>query len=475
MEKTLNLIPTILCGGAGSRLWPLSREQDPKPFIRLWDGQSLIQKAFLRAFEFSNNIITVTNRDLLFRIKDDLYEIADKLPDAQQHFILEPFGRNTAAAIAAASIYAKNHIDQEAILLVLTADHLINDIEAFSKAVKEAVALAKQDKIVTFGIHPTLPETAYGYIEHEGYKVIHFVEKPNFEVAKQYLETKKFLWNAGIFCFKASKMLTDMESLAPSILHETINSVSNARFQKGDAFFQLDLQAIDFEKVPSDSIDYAIMEKTKDAAVVPCDIGWSDIGCWRSMGNLIDPDENNNRIQGEALTKDTKNCTIFSSERVVGVVGLDNTIIIDTADALLVASKDATQDVKAIFNQLKAKNHEAHKLHKTAFRPWGTYTVLEEGDNFKIKRIEVKPGGQLSLQMHHHRSEHWVVVAGTAKVVNGDKILILDVNESTFIPMTHKHRLENIGTERLVLIEVQTGTYLGEDDIVRFDDNYGRA
>jgi mannose-1-phosphate guanylyltransferase/mannose-6-phosphate isomerase len=475
MEKTLTLIPTILCGGAGSRLWPLSREQDPKPFIRLGDGQSLMQKAFLRACGFSNNIITVTNRDFLFRIEDDLYEIDDKLENVQKHFILEPFGRNTAAAIAAASLYAKKHIDPDAILLVLTADHLINDVDAFSKAVEQAIMLASQNKIVTFGIHPTLPETAYGYIEHEGHDVIRFVEKPTFDVATQYIAAKKFLWNAGIFCFKAAKMLEEMQSLSPSILEETNTSISNARFLKGDGFFQLDLQPIDFEKVPSDSIDYAIMEKTKDAAVVPCDIGWSDIGCWRSMGNLIDPDENNNRIQGEALTKDTKNCTIFSGERVIGVVGLDNTIIIDTADALLVASKDATQDVKAIFTQLKAKNHEAHKLHKTAFRPWGTYTVLEEGENFKIKRIEVKPGASLSLQMHHHRSEHWIVVAGKAKVVNGDKTLILDVNESTFIPQTHKHRLENIGTDRLVLIEVQTGAYLGEDDIVRFQDNYGRT
>ncbi len=470
-----NIIPVILCGGAGSRLWPLSREQNPKPFIRLIDGESLLQKSYLRASEFSDHVITVTNRDFFFRVEDDYQEVEHQTKSVKKHFILEPFPKNTAAAIAVASLYAKNDIDKDAILLVLTADHLIDDLNAFKIAVDQAINLSKQDKIVTFGIKPTLPETAYGYIEYQDSTVLRFVEKPDFETAREYFESQKFLWNAGMFCFKADKMIDDLKLYCPDILESTKASLNSARLLKNDSFYQLDLPVADFEKVRSDSIDYAVMEKTKDAAVVACDIGWSDIGCWRSLGDLTLPDAENNRLQGDVILKDTKNCTIISDDRVIGAVGLDDLVIIDTKDALLVADKNSTQNVKYIFNQLKANNHESHKLHRTAHRPWGTYTVLEEGKNYKIKRIEVKPGARLSLQMHHHRSEHWVVVEGAAKVLNGDLEIVLNVNESTFIPKKHKHRLENIGQDRLVLIEVQTGSYLGEDDIVRFQDNYGRV
>jgi len=468
------LIPVILCGGSGSRLWPLSREQNPKPFIRLSDGKSLLQKAYLRAASFSEDIITVTNRDFFFRVEDDYQEVVNQVQNVKKHFILEPFGKNTAAAIAAASLYAKENIDKNAVLLVLTADHLISDLDAFKESVLKAKDLARENKIVTFGIKPALPETAYGYIEFKGSEVLKFVEKPNFETAKVYFDSNRYLWNSGMFCFKACQMEEELNLLCPDILIETKNTLKSSRVLRGDSFIQVDLLPQDFEKVRSDSIDYAIMEKTKNAAVVACDIGWSDIGCWRSLGDLLVADENNNRIKGDVVLKDTKNCTVMSDDRVVGAVGLDNLVVIDTKDALLVANKNSTQDVKAIFNHLKKQDHESHKLHKTAHRPWGTYTVLEEGRNFKIKRIEVKPGERLSLQMHNHRSEHWVVVSGTAKVLNGDQEIILKVNESTFIPKECKHRLENIGDDLLVLIEVQTGHYLGEDDIIRFQDNYGR-
>jgi mannose-1-phosphate guanylyltransferase/mannose-6-phosphate isomerase len=469
------LIPVILCGGAGSRLWPLSREQNPKPFIRLSDGESLLQKAYLRAASFSDHVITVTNRDFFFRVEDDYQEVENKTKAIKKHFILEPFGKNTAAAIAAASLYAKENIDEDATLLVLTADHLISDLSSFKEAVDKAIDLARNDKIVTFGIKPTLPETAYGYIEFKNTEVLRFVEKPNFETAKNYFESGRYLWNSGMFCFRSSKMIEEMEHFCGDILRETKNTLHNARILKDTSFVQVDLLSQDFEKVRNDSIDYAIMEKTNRAAVVACNIGWSDIGCWRSLGDLLPRDENNNRTKGDVVLKDTKNCTVMSDDRVVGAVGLDNLVVIDTKDALLVADKNSTQDVKAIFNHLKKQDHEAHKLHKTAHRPWGTYTVLEEGRNFKIKRIEVKPGERLSLQMHNHRSEHWVVVSGTAKVLNGSQEIILNVNESTFIPKEFKHRLENIGNDLLVLIEVQTGHYLGEDDIIRFQDNYGRS
>ncbi|MEH6446040.1 MAG: cupin domain-containing protein, partial [Oceanospirillaceae bacterium] len=284
-----------------------------------------------------------------------------------------------------------------------------------------------------------------------------------------------FLWNSGMFCFSAGTMLKEMALHCPEILETTRNCLQQARKVSGKEFVQVEINPEHFKSVPDDSIDYAVMEKTHNAAVVACNIGWSDIGCWRALGDLTAPDSDNNRIQGDVIAQDTKNCTIKSESRVVGTVGVENLIIIDTHDALLVADKSRAQEVKKIYAQLKEQGHEAHKIHRTAHRPWGTYTVLEEGPHFKIKRIEVKPGASLSLQMHHHRSEHWVVVSGAAKVLNDEQELILKVNESTFIPAEHKHRLENIGSEQLVVIEVQTGSYLGEDDIVRFQDSYGRV
>ena len=474
----LSLIPTILCGGAGSRLWPVSREQHPKPFIRLGDGDSLLQKAFLRGVALPNvkSVLTVTNRELFFKIEDEYREASEQLKNpVDTNYILEPFGRNTAPAIAAACLEVAAEHGNEAILLVLAADHLISDQLSFESAVGKALDLAQKGKLVTFGIHPTAPETGYGYIESSGHEVVRFVEKPGLDKASEYLESGNYLWNSGMFCFSVGTMLREMEEHCPEILEATRHCLDNARKTAGERLTQLTLSSEDFLSVPDDSIDYAVMEKTANAAVVACDIGWSDIGCWQALGNLTGPDGDNNRIQGDAVLHNSKNCTIQSESRVVGAVGIDNLIIIDTHDALLVADKKNSQEVKSIYTQLKAKGHEAHKLHRTAHRPWGTYTVLEEGPNFKIKRIEVKSGASLSLQMHHHRSEHWVVVSGTAQVVNGDQVLTLNVNESTFIPAEHKHRLENTNPEPLVMIEVQTGDYLGEDDIVRFDDVYGRV
>jgi len=472
------LIPTIICGGSGSRLWPVSRAQQPKPFIRLDDGQSLLQKAFLRGVLLPNvsDVMTVTNRELFFKIDDEYREVSDlHQAPISNSFILEPFGRNTAPAVAAATLQVSESHGEDAILLVLAADHLIADQQAFAGAVAKAYELAVKGKIVTFGIQPTAPETGYGYIESDGNDVIRFVEKPSLDTAKDYLASGNFLWNSGMFCFSAGTMLKEMALHCPEILETTKNCLQQARKASGKEFVQVEINPEHFKGVPDDSIDYAVMEKTRNVAVVACDIGWSDIGCWRALGDLTAPDSDNNRIQGDVLTQETKNCTIKSESRMVGTVGVEGLIIIDTHDALLVADKSRAQDVKKIYTQLREQGHDTHKLHRTAHRPWGTYTVLEEGLNFKIKRIEVKPGASLSLQMHHHRSEHWIVVSGTAKVLNDEQEFTLKVNESTFIPAEHKHRLENTGSELLVMIEVQTGHYLGEDDIVRFQDVYGRV
>lgn len=475
MPSHLCLIPTILCGGAGSRLWPVSRELHPKPFIRLADGQSLVQKAYLRGAQLPgvSQLITVTNRELFFKTEDEFREV--NAAKVSTSYILEPFGRNTAPAIAAAALQVAKMHGPDAILLVLAADHLIADQAAFQRAVVEAIDLAQQGKLVTFGIQPDAPETGYGYIEADGNRVLRFVEKPSLEKAKQYLSSGHFLWNSGIFCFAAGTMLEQMEKHCPAILSATRACIEQSRLATCDGFSQLELDAAAFKNVPDDSIDYAVMEKSDQVAVVPCNIGWSDIGSWAALGDLDVADANGNRIQGDALLHGTRNCTIQSNVRLIGAVGVENLIIIDTLDAVLVANKASAQDVKYIYAELKAKGHEAHKLHRTVHRPWGTYTVLEEGVGFKIKRIEVKLGARLSLQMHHHRSEHWIVVSGTAKVTNGDLEVTLKANESIYISAGHKHRLENFGADIVVMIEVQTGMYLGEDDIVRFQDVYGRT
>jgi mannose-1-phosphate guanylyltransferase/mannose-6-phosphate isomerase len=471
----VSLIPIILCGGAGSRLWPVSRELHPKPFIRLSDGESLLQKAFLRAVALPGveQVLTVTNRELFFKTEDEFREV-NKTRCATS-FILEPFGRNTAAAVAAAALRVAQAHGPDSVMLVLAADHLITDQAAFATAVQQAEEVAKQGKIVTFGIRPETPETGYGYIEADGNKVVRFVEKPSMEKACEYLDSGRFLWNSGMFCFTAQAILREFKLHAPDIIAATEACLAQSRVAEASGWIQVEMDPNLFGAVREDSIDYAIMEKTAAAAVVPCAIGWSDVGSWAAVSELSRPDEKGNRIEGDALLHDVHDCYMVSHDRLIGAVGVENLIVIDTPDALLIANRDRAQDVKHVYAALKAQGHEAHRLHRTVHRPWGTYTVLEEGQSFKIKRIEVKPGASLSLQMHHHRSEHWIVVSGMAKVVNGEQELFISTNESTYIPAGHKHRLENPGVIDLVMIEVQSGEYLGEDDIVRFQDIYGRA
>ena len=433
-------------------------------------------------------ILTVTNREFFFSTQDDFREIAQAskvgLPN---RYILEPFGRNTAPAIVAAALTVAEVHGEDALMVVLAADHLIVDQSAFTEAVSRAAMMARRGKLVTFGIHPDSPETGYGYIEADktrpiasgntidGYEVLRFVEKPNLQKAQEYVASGSFQWNSGMFCFSAGVLLREMAASAPDILNATRRCVEQSLSASGADFVQIELDGRSFSSVPAQSIDYALMEKSAKVAVVPCSIGWSDIGSWDALGDLTPSDESGNRIEGEAVLHDVSNCYVRGGDRLIGAVGVDNLVVIDTPDALLVADRGRAQDVKHLYARLKAVGHEAHKLHRTVHRPWGIYTVLETGPNYKIKHIEVKPGARLSLQMHYHRSEHWIVVSGMARVTNGEREMFVNTNESTYIPAGHKHRLENPGMLPLIIIEVQSGPYLGEDDIVRFDDVYGRV
>ena len=471
------LIPVILSGGAGSRLWPVSREQHPKPFMRLADNESFLQKAFQRAAELPGvtKILTVTNREFYFKSQDE-YKAVNQAKLATG-FILEPFGRNTAPAVATAAVQINAQYGPNALMLILTADHLISNQENFATAVEQAVSLAKQNNLVTFGIIPTSPETGYGYIEADGDRVKRFVEKPSLAKAESYLQQGNYFWNSGMFCFKAGTVLESFRQHAPEVLSAVEECFPDNQLSpsaKGEQT-TLEIDADLFAAVPDISIDYAVMEKADNLAMVSSDLGWSDIGSWDAVSELIQNDDAGNAIVGEAMLHDVSGCYIQSTERLVGAVGVENLIIVDTPDALLVADRSRAQEVKHIAGKLKESGHESYKIHKTVYRPWGSYTVLEESKNFKIKRIVVKPGASLSLQMHHHRSEHWVVVSGMAEVVVGDKTTFLSENQSTFVPAGHKHRLSNPGMMDVVMIEVQSGQYLGEDDIVRFDDNYGRS
>lgn len=478
------LIPVILSGGAGTRLWPVSREAHPKPFMRLADGQSLLQKTFIRAAALDGvqEILTITNRDYYFQTRDE-YEIASKVaPDARPSFLLEPVGRNTAPAIALGAFQIAEQFGADALMLVLPADHLIENQQAFAQAVKQASALAENGKLVTFGIVPAAPETGFGYIEcgavvdESGSRVAaRFVEKPSEELAREYLASGRYLWNSGMFCFAAGTLLDQFKRHAGAVYEGAAGCWAATKAKAGATPGTAEIDRDSFAHLTDISIDYAVMEKSADVAVVPGNFGWSDIGSWSAVSQLLPPDQAGNSVIGEAVLVDVGNSFIQSEDRMIAAVGLDNLIIVDTPDALLVANRDRTQDVKKIVQQLKGMEHESYKLHRTVHRPWGTYTVLEQGANFKIKRIAVKPGASLSLQMHYHRSEHWVVVSGTAKVVNGEKTFLVRTNESTFIPAGHQHRLENPGLMDLVMIEVQSGDYVGEDDIVRFDDVYGRT
>ena len=471
------LIPLILSGGSGTRLWPVSREAHPKPFIKLADGRSLLQKTLdrLAPLEGVPEVITVTNRDHFFVTRD---EYAAGGTPHKHFFVLEPHARNTAPAVACGALAAIARHGPDVMLLVLPADHLVEDAQGFAATVRETEQLAGTGLLVTYGILPTYPETGFGYIERgepiagtAGYRVARFTEKPSTEVAAAMLESGRYYWNSGMFCFRAAALLEEMAAYAPQVLNGAKACWEAVQVKDNRA----DLPQDQFATIPDISIDYAVMEKSARVAVVPARFGWSDVGSWKAVSDLVAADDAGNRAQGESLFVDSRNCYVQSSGRMVAAVGVDNLMIVDTPDALLVAHSDHLQDVKKVAQRLKLANHETHKLHRTVLRPWGTYTVLEEGPGFKIKRIVVKPGASLSLQMHYHRSEHWVVVSGTAMVVNGEDELMIRTNESTFIRAGHKHRLANPGKVDLVMIEVQSGSYLGEDDIVRFEDKYGRG
>ncbi len=471
----MKVVPVIISGGAGSRLWPASRQSHPKPFLKVSDGLSLIQHTVLRAASIQDvvELVTVTSKDHLFLTKDDFDELDTIV--LQRTFLLEPEGRDTAAAVAAATIHAKTTQGPDAIVCIFPADHMIGNVPAFLSAMARAIEHAKQGRIATLGIDPTRPDTAFGYIEADGERVVRFVEKPDVDTAKAYVASKRFFWNAGIFCFRVQVMLDEMASYCPAVIEAVLASYEDRRVSRDEGFASIELSSEHFGLAPRISLDHAVMEKARNLAVIACDMDWNDIGSWNAMAELVAPDGNGNRIRGDVHMVDTAGSYISSDKRLIGTVGVSDLVIVDSPDALLVASRHRVQDVKKLFESLKVSGHEAHLLHSTVHRPWGTYTVLEEGERFKIKRIEVKPGASLSLQMHHHRSEHWVVVSGSAKIVNGDKELFLATNESTYIPCGHKHRLENPGMIDLVIIEVQSGDYLGEDDIVRFEDIYGRT
>lgn len=484
----MSLIPVILSGGSGSRLWPVSRLGFPKPFVTLPDGETLIQKTYKRALGVTgvSAIYTITNRDYYFMSKDELLSAEKSVECLPSSFILEPFGRNTAPAIAMAALKIRDNFGPDAKMLVLSADHLIEDHGLFDKTVAFAEKLADEGRLVTFGIRPTKPETGYGYIEVKeetlfsdgeltSYLSRQFVEKPSREIAEAYVEAGTFLWNSGMFCFRADVILEALKKHANEVYMSAIKCYKKTVDANIGDINVFELMADSFAQIPDVSIDFAVMEKADEVVVIPSGFDWSDVGCWQSLGNMISPDDSGNRIDGEAVLLDVSNTIVKSHHRVIAGVGLKDLVIVDTEDALLVSHVDRVQDVKKIVERLKLEGNDIVSIHNTVVRPWGTYTVLGEGEGYKIKRIVVRAGASLSLQMHHHRSEHWVVVNGFAEVVNGDQAISLKENESTYIPAGHKHRLTNPGLTDLVMIEVQSGSYLGEDDIVRYEDVYGRS
>lgn len=467
------LIPVVLSGGSGSRLWPLSRALFPKQFLPLVSERSMLQDTVsrLRGIPDATAPIVVCSNDHRFLAADQLQRIG--VTALAQ--ILEPEGRNTAPAVAVAAMAAVEH-EPESIILVLAADHLIRNEEAFRAAVQRALVPAGAGKLVTFGIVPDAPETGYGYIERgvgsDGcFEVARFVEKPDASHAREFVDSGRFYWNSGMFMFGARRYLKELEKFRPDILKASRDSWE-ARDQDLD-FCRLGEQA--FINCPSDSIDYAVMEKTRDATVVEADIGWSDIGSWSSLWQATEADGAGNVTSGDVHLEDVRDSYIRADSRLVAAIGVDDLIIVETADAILVTKKEHAQKVKNVTDALKAAQRDEYLVHKRVYRPWGYYEGLDVGERFQVKRIMVEPGKKLSLQMHHRRAEHWVVVSGKAKVTHGDETFVLSENESTYIPVGMRHRLENIGTKPLQLIEVQSGSYLGEDDIERFEDDYKRT
>ena len=464
------ILPVILSGGSGTRLWPLSREAYPKQFLQLAGEHSMLQSTWLRVADVATQApIVVANEAHRFVAAEQLQQVGTT-PSA---ILLEPVGRNTAPAIAAAALEARRNGD-DPLLLVLPSDHLIRDVGQFHQAIEAAASIADQGKLVTFGIQPTAPETGYGYIKAvagEGARAIErFVEKPDLDTAQAYVASGEYYWNSGMFLFRASRYLEELQRLQPQILDACHAAWEMAR--RDSDFIRLDTDA--FKASPSDSIDYAVMEKTADAAVVPLDAGWSDVGSWTALRDVSEQDANGNAHRGDVIAIDCHD-TFAYGERLIAMVGLDDVIVVETDDAVLVGKSDRMQEVKDVVARLKADGRSEATWHRKVYRPWGAYDSIDHGDRFQVKRITVKPGGTLSLQMHHHRAEHWIVVSGTAEVTRGDEVLLLTENQSTYIPLGVTHRLRNPGKLPLELIEVQSGSYLGEDDIVRFEDTYGRT
>ena len=474
------LVPVILSGGAGTRLWPVSREAFPKPFIRLADGESLLQKTLHRALLLPqvSHVLTVTNREYFFQTRDAYVESSDPKKTAwQPDWLLEPVGRNTAPALALAALHVQENYGGDAVMVVLPADHLINDTDQFLRSASQAVALAEEGYLVTFGIRPTQPETGFGYIEmgsalpEGGHRVARFLEKPNANRAAQFVAAGNYLWNSGMFCMRADRVLEELARHAPQLLTQAERCRGASRL----ADKPVTLDEASFAAMPDISFDYAVMEHTDKAVVVAAEFDWNDIGSWEAMAALGEADAQGNRSDAQTLIVDSRNCYLRSDDRLIAAVGIDDLLVIDTPDALLVAHRSKAQEVKRVALELKQQNHPLYRLHRTVHRPWGCYTVLEDGVRFKIKRIVVKPGQSLSSQMHYHRNEHWIVVQGTARIQHGETSQLLLTNQSTYIEAGTQHRLENPGITELVMIEVQSGEYLGEDDIVRFEDAYGRA
>ena len=470
------IVPVILSGGSGTRLWPLSRSMYPKQFISFFNGRGSLLGATLRRTDapgFSRPIV-ICNNDHRFLVREELARAAIE----PQAIILEPVARNTAAAVAVAALAAVARAP-EAVIAVMPSDHEVKDGEAFAAALKRAAELASAGSLVLFGIVPTSAHTGYGYIRrgaaldgpNGGFKVEAFFEKPNAATAETYLADGGYFWNSGIFVLHARTFLSELAQLAPEILAAAQEAFDVASSDLG--FLRLDQAA--FARSPNISIDYAVMEKTKKAVMVPIDVGWSDVGSWSSLWESAPRDAHNNAVEGDAILVDTENCLVHSERSLVATIGLKDLVIVDTPDALLVADQRRAQDVSGVVARLKEINRKEHAQHIRSYRPWGFFEQLSFGPRFQVKLLHVKPGGQLSMQMHHHRSEHWVVVRGTAKVTIGNAERLMQENESLYITATHWHRLENPGKVPLEIIEVQIGSYLGEDDIVRSDDIYNRA
>ncbi len=473
-----NIIPVILCGGSGSRLWPLSRQSFPKQFLALNDKYSLLQNTFLRLSNLKNisNPILVCNEEHRFIVAEQMREI-NVTPLS---ILLEPFGRNTAPAITIAALKAlESNMDKDPVLLILSADHEIKNKNNFLEVIKNGYEYAENKKLVTFGVIPNSPQTGYGYIKSEkpfiegefsAENILEFIEKPNLENANEFIKDKRFSWNSGIFMFKAKKILEELNKFAPDIMTSCKNSILKSEYD-------LDFQRLNkeiFRKCPNISIDISIMEKTNNGIVIPLDAGWSDIGSWRSLWEISKKDKNDNYINGNVISHLSKGCYLSSEKRLLVGIGIKDIIAIETSDAILISEKSHSQKVKEIVKILKENNIPEGERHSKIYRPWGNYISIAEEERWQVKMIEVNPNGKLSLQMHHHRSEHWVVVKGRAKVEIENTVTYLTENQSTYIPLGQKHRLSNPGKIPLILIEVQSGSYVGEDDIVRFEDKYGR-